>query len=324
MKFLIVGFGSIGRRHFRNLLELGEKDILFLRSGKSTLEDDELKDFLVETDPKAALAHQPDGVIIANPSSFHLDLAIPAAKQGCHLMIEKPLSNTMERVDDLKRLVKENGTRVLMGFQFRYHPNLIKIKGLLESGVIGRPLSVRSHWGEYLPDWHPWEDYRQSYAAREELGGGVLLTLCHNFDYLHWLFGPMTIHSALLGHDGLDIPVEDTAEVSMTFKDGLIGSLHLNFTQRPPSHLLEIVGSGGTIKWDYHQNLVTVHTVGDNGQLLEDNYPAPDGFERNDLFLKEMEHFLGIINGREESHCSLDDGIIALEYSLRAKELGAR
>ena len=177
MKFLIVGFGSIGRRHFENLLSLGERDILFLRTYKSTLEDEDLSDFQVETDLESALAHKPDAVIIANPSAFHLDAAIPAARQGCHILLEKPISHSIDRVYDFSQIVQETGSRVLMGFQFRYHPNLKKIKELLDDEKIGRILSFRSHWGEYLPNWHPWEDFRLSYAARKDLGGGVLLTL---------------------------------------------------------------------------------------------------------------------------------------------------
>ena len=216
MKFLIVGFGSIGRRHFRNLLTLGEKDILFYRTNNSTLDDKELADYLVETDLESALAHKPDAVIIANPSAYHLDIAIPAARQGCHILLEKPVSHSMQRVKEFSKVVQESGSKVLVGFHFRYHPNLIKVKQLLEEKKIGRVLSFRSHWGEYLPGWHPWEDFRSSYAARKDMGGGVLLTLCHNFDYLRWLLGDAQVHSALLGYNsGLGIEVEDTADVSL-------------------------------------------------------------------------------------------------------------
>jgi len=216
MKFLIVGFGSIGRRHFHNLLSLGEKDIYFYRTHQSTLEDIELADYQVETDLKSALAQEPDAIIIANPSAYHLDVAIPAAQQGCHILLEKPISHSMSRVEEFSKVVQESGSRVLVGFQFRYHPNLLKIKELLENKKIGRVLSFRSHYGEYLPSWHPWEDYRESYAARKDLGGGVLLTLCHNFDYLRWLLGETRVHSSLLGYNsGLGIEVEDTAELSL-------------------------------------------------------------------------------------------------------------
>ena len=325
MKFLIIGYGSIGRRHFRNLLSMGEQDILFYRTHQSTLEDNELADFIVETDLKAALDHKPDAVIIANPSAYHLDAAIPAAREGCHILLEKPISHSMQRVEDFSQLVQKNGVKVLVGFQFRFHPNLLKIKEILEDNKIGRVLSYRSHWGEYLPAWHPWENYRHSYAARKELGGGVLLTLCHNYDYLRWLFGEAQIHSTLLGYNSdLGIEVEDTAEIGLISDDDIIGSLHLNFTQMPVKNILDIVGTKGSIHWDYYKNQVDLYTFNNEGEVKTISYFVPDDFDRNDLFIQEMEHFIDVINGQAEPRCSLDDGIKALELSVQAKVKGAR
>lgn len=323
MKFLIVGYGSIGRRHFQNLLTLGEKDIIFYRTYQSTLENIELADYQVETDLASALAQEPDAVIIANPSAYHLDAAIPAASQGCHILLEKPISHSMSRVEEFSKLVQERGSRVLVGYQFRYHPNLIKIKELLGGQKIGRVLSFRSHWGEYLPGWHPWENYRISYASRKDLGGGVLLTLSHNFDYLRWLFGNGEIQSSILGYSsGLDLDVEDTAEVGMTFAENIIGSLHMNFNQQPPKHILEIVGTKGSINWDFYQNKVEMVVFVENKHQEMMTYTCPDGFDRNDLFLQEMEHFIEIINQDVEPLCSLDDGIKALSYALEAGKRG--
>jgi len=188
MKFLIAGLGSVGRRHLRNLLSLGEKDILLFRTLQSTFPDDELAGLPVETNLNAALAKQPDAVIIANPTALHLQVAIPAANAGCHLLLEKPISHSMEGVDLLESALKQGGGNVLVGFQFRFHPGLIQAKRWLDDGQIGRPLSFRAVYGEYLPSMHPWEDYRQSYSARQDLGGGVLLTLCHPLDYARWLW----------------------------------------------------------------------------------------------------------------------------------------
>ncbi len=143
MKILIAGFGSIGRRHFRNLLALGERDIVFLRSQRSTLPDDEIADFPVETDIQAALAHKPDAVIVSNPTALHLDVAIPAAEAGCHIFLEKPISHSMERVGELQAAVQRGGGQVLVGFQFRFHPGLLLIKQWLagEESPIPTPQS---------------------------------------------------------------------------------------------------------------------------------------------------------------------------------------
>jgi len=307
MKFLIVGFGSIGRRHFRNLLALGERAIVFLRSKRSTLPNDEIADFPVETDLHAALTHQPDAVIIANPTALHLDVAIPAAEQGCNLFIEKPISHSLARVDELQAALTRGGGKTFTAFQYRFHPGLEKIKILLADQVLGRPLSFRVHWGEYLPDWHPWEDYRQGYSARADLGGGVVLTLCHPLDYLRWLFGEVqSLWAFTSTNSGLELDVEDTAEIGLHFGNGLIGSVHLDYVQRPPGHRLEIIGTEGTIRWDNFDGAVEIFNAQESKWQ---RHPVPDDFERNVLFLSEMRHFLKVIRGEVEPLCDLEDGI---------------
>ncbi len=309
MKILIAGYGSIGRRHFRNLLNIGIDEILFYSTQKSTIEKEEISGFIIETDLDKALAHKPDAVIVSNPTSLHLEVAIPAAKAGCHLLIEKPLSHNMEGLDEFRKIINETGKKVLMGFQFRYHPGLKQIKELLSERKIGKPLSVRVHWGEYLPDWHPWENYRDGYSARADLGGGVILTICHPFDYLRWLLGEINSVQAFLGYDG-DlglIEVEDTAEINLKFENGVIGSVHLNYNQRPPVHDLEIIGSEGTIYWNGLDGSLKVF-LAVTGKWNE--YFLDENFKRNDLFLEEMQHFLDIIRTERAPSCSLDDGIM--------------
>jgi len=318
MKFLIAGFGSIGRRHIRNLLALGEEDIIVYRTGRSTLPVDELKGMRVESDFDAALAACPDAVIIANPTSLHLDVAIPAAEAGCHLFLEKPISDDLVRLDELKRALEQSGKQAFVGFQFRFHPGLRKVKSLLGEGAIGKPLSARAHWGEYLRGWHPWEDYRKSYSARSDLGGGVTLTLCHPLDYLRWLMGEVESLWAFTGKlSDLEIEVEDVAEIGMRFAGGALGTVHLNYYQRPPVHRLEIAGTEGTLLWNNDGGAVQLYRAGDERW---DAFPAPDGFERNHLFLAEMRHFIEVIKCNELPLCTLEDGEKALQLALLALE----
>lgn len=314
MKILIAGFGSIGRRHFHNLLALGERDIVFYRTGRSTLPDSELQDFTVETSLDAALAHAPQAVIIANPTALHLDVAIPAAEAGCSLFLEKPVSHTLERIDALQAALRRGGGRAFVGFQYRFHPGLRQVRRLLESGAIGRPLSAQAYWGEYLPGWHPWEDYRQGYSARRELGGGVVLTLCHPLDYLRWLLGEVqTLWGLTARLSELDLDVEDTAEIGLRFQSGLLASVHLDYCRRPPAHRLEIVGSQGVLSWDNASGAVRLIYAGQTDEQL---YPAPPGFERNTMFVEQMRHFLDVAHGRAVPRCTLEDGIAALRLCL--------
>ena len=317
MKFLIAGLGSIGRRHLRNLLSLGERDILLYRTHRSTLPDDELDAFPVETDLQAALAQEPDAVIVSNPTSVHLEVAIPAAEAGCHLLIEKPISHSMDGVEKLSAAVQRSGSQVLVGYQFRFHPGLRKVAGLLEASAIGRPLSVRVHWGEYLPGWHPWEDYRQGYSARSELGGGVILTLSHPLDYLRWLVGEVeSVWAFARQLSDLALDVEDTAEIGLQFADGVTGSVHLDYNQRPSEHYLEIIGTQGALRWDSAAGAVRWQRA-DN---TTEEYPVPPDFERNHLFMGEMRHFIQVAKGETESLCTLGDGIQALRLAEAARE----
>ena len=308
MKFLIAGFGSIGRRHFRNLLALGEKDIVLYRTGRSTLSDaeDELDGFIVETDLEAALAHQPDAVVIANPTAMHMDVALPAAAAGCHIMVEKPVSHDLARVGELQAALDRSGAQMLVGFMFRFHPGLRHIKDWLDAGAIGTPLSARAHWGEYLPDWHPWEDYRRGYAARADLGGGVVRTLSHPLDYLLWLLGDADVTAAATSCQGLDLEVEDCADILLRFERGALGSVHLDYVQRPPAHTLEITGCQGLIRWDFADGAARRFEAG-IGRWEICN--LPEGFDRNALFLAEMRHFMAVARSEVDPVCTLADGV---------------
>lgn len=319
MRFLICGLGSIGRRHLRNLRSLGQEDIVLLRTRTSTLPDDELGGLSVASSISEALARwRPDAVIVSNPTAMHLGVAIPAAQAGCHLLIEKPVSHSMAGIDELRRALESGGGQVLVGFQFRFHPGLQEVKRLLDDGMVGRPVAARVEWGEYLPDWHPWEDYRVGYSARKELGGGVLLTLCHPFDYLRWLLGEVVSVQAVTARSGeLDIDVEDTAEVILSHASGAMSSVHIDYLGRPPHHGLEISGTLGRLGWVNEDGTVRWRAASDAVWQLT---PVTAGFERNTMFLNEMSHFVDVARGRSLPVCSLEDGVWALRIAQAAKD----
>lgn len=317
-KCLIAGFGSVGRRHFKNLRTLGVKDFVLYRTQLGTLDDEAASEQPVTSDLKSALAQRPTMAVIANPTSLHLGTAVSCAEADCHLFIEKPVGDTLDQCGNLRTLVASRGLAAMVGFQFRYHPGLRQLKQLLEEGGIGRIASVEVHWGEYLPDWHPWEDYRRSYSALSDLGGGVILTLCHPFDYLRWLLGEVVEVSAMATNSGcLEISVEDTADVHLRFASGVIGHVHLNYIQRPSVHTLQVIGQCGTLRWDNSDGSVRCYRA--ETQAWKE-YPTPAGFARNDLFVAEMRDFLDCLDASKEPACTLDDGIEALRIALAAKQ----
>jgi len=263
-----------------------------------------------------ALEQRFDAIIICNPTVYHLNFAIPAAKAGCHLYIEKPLSHSMDGVDELLLWVRRNRLKVTVGYQLRFHPNILAIQRWIESERIGELLAVHAEIGEYLPNWHPWEDYRDSYAARRELGGGVVLTQIHEIDYLLWLFGPLQVINAFGGNSGaLEINVEDHAACLMLMGDRCPVFLQMDYLQNPPRRNLKIVGSHGVITWDYHQGSAQLWAHGQIADLSE----VPADWERNDLFMGILKNFLNAVHTSEQCQATLEDGIRSLKVALDIK-----
>ena len=174
-RFLVIGCGSIGKRHIRNLISLGidgVNDIIAFDLDPARREEVEKKLGIATAQTiAAAWASRPEVCLITAPTAFHLTLARQAAERNCHLFIEKPLSHNWAGVEQLMSTVTDNHSITLVGCNLRFHPGLEKIKNLLAENAIGKIIAARVEVGQYLPDWHPWEDYRQSYSARRALGG---------------------------------------------------------------------------------------------------------------------------------------------------------
>ena len=320
MRILIAGLGSVGRRHLRNLVALGERDLILLRTHRSTLPDGDLAGFPVETDLEAALARRPDALVVSNPTSLHLDVAIPAARAGCHLLLEKPVSHTLDRVDELLEAKRATGARILVGFQFRFHPMLRRLRSLLGAGEIGEPRWAQAHYAEYLPGWHPSEDYRRSYSARSDLGGGALLTVCHPFDWLAWLLGPLAVTSARVASlGGFLMDVDDCADVWLSAGKGATATVHVDYYQRPPAQWLSVAGDDGWLRSDFLAGRLQGWSR--RGEVEFDEC-VPAGWERNDMFMSEIEHFLRMCRGEEPPICGLEEGVQTLARLLEARRIG--
>jgi predicted dehydrogenase len=332
MRVLIIGLGAAGQRHAGNLRRLlGDGvELLALRrqGGRSALLDslrpdngvlsEHRLDIRIFDDLGRALDERLDGVVVADPTSMHLATASAALEAGCALLVEKPLSHSWKGVPEFLAAASRSSAPVLVGYQLRFHPLLERVKALVRDGVFGPMISAASTFGEYLPDWHPYEDYRAGYAARRELGGGVLLTQIHDIDYLGWILGwPQKVYS-VGGHlSGLEVDVDDTA-VSLwpCIIDGRPVPVHLqqDYVRRPPVRRLDLVMERGAL----HLDLLAPHLrvwdadarcVIDEG--LED-------YDRNDLFLAEMRHFVACIDGRETPRVPPAEAAKSLAVALAA------
>jgi predicted dehydrogenase len=271
-------------------------------------------------DLETALRDKPDAVLVCNPSSLHMEVALKAARAGCGLFIEKPLSNDEAHLDELIDLVDKRHLVALVGYQMRFHPCLLRLRVLLAQEAVGRIVAVHVEVGEYLPGWHTYEDYRQMYASRADLGGGVILSQIHELDYVYWLFGLPRRVFALGGHlSSLEIDVEDVASTLFECEvDGRAVPVHVHqdYLQRPPVRGCKVIGDAGKIIVDLQDLSVTVFDA--QGSLAETSDFA--GFQRNELFLREAEHFVACLKGEETPEATVRDGAQTLRMALAAKE----
>ena len=333
MRILFCGLGGIGQRHLRNLRSiLGDQlevHAYRVRRQKIKLLDDlsvadnsdlELDyGIVVHTDLDHALSVKPDLVMICNPSGLHIPIALSAAKAGCHIFMEKPVSNSIDGLEELESILKEKGLFCYVGYNFRFHPALLKIKSLINEGFFGNIIGVQAEVGEYLPGWHKYEDYREMYAARADQGGGVVLSQIHEMDLICWFFGmPETITSCGGKLSNLEVDVEDTAFSLMKVR-GEINcfpiSLQQDFIQRPPSRVFKVVGDRGIAKVNLIETQLEVFNA--EGSCIE-CLTFPD-FKRNDMFMSQAKHLLDCVQGVAEPLVNLNDGIQSLHLALAAK-----
>jgi predicted dehydrogenase len=335
MKFLVVGLGGIGQRHTRNLRSLlGDRcEIIAYRVRRDSpiLTDTlqvEAREGLEERYGirsfdrlDQALAERPDAALICNPTSLHMDVALKAARAGCHLLIEKPISHSLQGIDELEAIVNTQNLVCMIAYQLRFHPCLTASHRLLREGAIGRAIACRAMIGEYLPGWHRYEDYRSMYASKRALGGGVILSQIHELDMLYWFFGRPRHIVSMGGHlSNLEIDVEDVASTLLSY-DGMVAHLHQDYVQQPPVRQVEIIGSAGKMSIDLRA--LSVEAYGGAGESIASHSFA--GFERNKLFVDELESFINAIKTCSAVPVNLSAGRESLEMALairRSMETG--
>lgn len=322
-RVLLAGAGGMGRRHLRNLLALGVEDVALLRSQPEPLE--ELPDLPVFTDTERALATAPDLAVLATPAPVRLEMALAAARVGCHLFLEKPVAAGRDGLRELEAEVERRHLVAAVGYDLRLEPGLQRVRDLLEAGKLGAPLALQAQVGQYLPDWRPTRDYRRGITARRELGGGVILELSHELDYARWLLGPVEAVSCLTARVGpLEMNAENLATIQLRFADGALGSIHLDCLQRTPSRTCRIICENGTVLWDHNARSVRWFEAGGAGGRSAsddgwDRFEYPD-HRREERFLEEMRRTLAALSGAGGPPAGLVDGRRALELALAAHE----
>ena len=258
MKIAVIGYGSIGKRHVRNLLNI--KNIEIIICTKQKIKKPNMKKIKIVKSMLECIEQKPDIGIIANETSKHVKAANELVKQGADIFIEKPLSNSTKDLKLLKKTIEKQNIISQMGCNFRFHPCIIKMKEIVEKDQIGKIIAVNAESGSYLPDWHPYEDYTKGYAARDDLGGGIVLTCIHEIDYLYWILGDVREVFSVTGKfSKLKVTSDDMSAIILKFKNNVIGELHLDYFQRPNFKSCKIRGEKGVIYWDSNHNEVKIH-----------------------------------------------------------------
>lgn len=266
----------------------------------------------------SALKEKPDFAIISNETSYHLLIIKKLLKSKIHFFVEKPLDSSLNNISNILKSVNTNKIITQVGCNLRFHPFLKEIKKTLKKNELGRIISVRSENGSYLPDWHLDEDYENSYAARKDLGGGVVLTCIHELDYLFWLFGKISSTSSFVTRKSdLRIDSEDLALILLNFDNGVLGEVHLDFFQRPSSRNLKIIGTKGTLYCDLNSNKIILYN---SKNKKWNTIFSLKNYNNNKMYVDELNHFIKCVKSKNQTINPIGDGVEILKVALAIKE----
>ena len=314
---LIVGIGSIGRRHARLFksagIEVAAADVM-----QDRLDQAHREIGLVDTGTnyRAMLAKRHyDAVLVTVPGALHTPVAQAAADAGSHLFIEKPVSDRQDGLDQLQRTVTERRLTAYAAYCYRFAPASERMKEVVDSGKLGRVLCVRLQISSYMPDWHPYEDYRNYYVSKLALGGGARLDASHGVDLLRWMFGDVKSVYALVDKiSDLEMDADDYTAMVMRFKNGIVVEAHMDMLGRSPRIDAEVVGSEGTLLWDRISGKVEFYEAATRKWSIDDF--GPDSFVT--CYERQVQHFINCVRTGREPRTTLSDSRRTLDVLIAA------
>lgn len=314
-RILIVGFGSIGRRHVRIIKKLfPDIFITVLRHKDCDPKDSEIIDFHnCTTSIDKAISLKPQAAIIANPATKHLEFAKQLAQKRIHLLIEKPIAASSQGIKEFINLCIEKKIVLMTGYNLRFLPSLIDFRKQIKLNKIGNLYSIRTEVGQYLPNWRTDSDYRKTVSSQKDLGGGVLLELSHEIDYLSWIFGPIKwVKSNVSRQSELEINVEDTANIILGFESSLngelIATLNMDFIRHDTVRQCVVIGEKGTLRWDGISG--EVQYFPENGKEWEVLFSSMP--EKDFTYIEEIKHFFFSIERKSSPLVSGEEGLNAV------------
>ncbi|MGH7139074.1 MAG: Gfo/Idh/MocA family protein [Pirellulales bacterium] len=309
----IVGYGSIGRRHCENLKRMGVgRRVVVRRRDAVNPAFKPAADTLVVHSVQESIQAGIDLAIVCNPTSMHVATAREYLAAGMPVLIEKPLSAGVAEAERLVEQAERNGIPAGMAYCLRYHPAYELAFQYASQGELGEVRHVRAWFESYLPDWHPWEDFRRSYAARADLGGGVLPTLDHEIDFVAWCFGPPKSVSGFASRSGeLDADIDDTATVGMEY-GSYVAEIELSMVQRTRRRGFEFIGSNGRLVFSWEQN--GLRSVSCDGAAAETLWHQPD-FDANQMYLAMLDDALSALTAGRPLPVPLRAGLQTLRVA---------
>lgn len=307
----IIGLGNISARHRRNIRLRFPRATIIATAARTTsrslqppIEDVDILTLSVDE----LLQQQPQCVIVASPASLHYDHAKVCIEAGVPVLIEKPLSATLEDSIALSQLTERAQSQVAVGYCLRFLPSAEVVKNVLTQQRLGTIYNVTIEVGQYLPHWRPNIDYQHSVSAQKKLGGGALLELSHELDLAQWLLGPLTLQHAILRSAAeLETDVEDCADLMLLAANQAVTHIHLDFLQRIPQRKWRIIGSLGTLEWDLIRNEVTLKSE----SAAEVLYSAPD-WDKNQMYLLQFEEFMMPKSTDQKKIASVNEALISM------------
>lgn len=320
MRFLIVGLGSIGERHLKNLFSIGESDIIGVEIDKNR-RNYIRKEYKIDVfqNLEDALNQKPDACFICTPPVLHIPIALEAAKAGCNLFIEKPLAHDIS--DDLTKLegiIEKKNLTCMVGYNQRFNKGILRLKEISENKVFGNIVYIRAEVGQDLPSWRPWQDYRRSYTAKKEMGGGIILESSHEIDYTLWLIDD-TVRSVKSYYNklsNLDVGAEDIAEVLIIFQNAY-ASIHMNMIERNYNRYCKIISDSGNWAIYNFRDRELVYSI--NGDSFKEVY---EDYDMNQTYLDEIKHFISCIKSNSTPVSHLKTAKETLKVCLMAKHGG--
>lgn len=313
IKLLVVGVGSIGERHLRCFANTGRVEVSFCETNEQKRHEVAQRYGVARhfSSLEDGLGQLPDAVVIATPAHMHIPMATKVVMQGCHVLIEKPLSTTIDGVEKFMSVVAGKKVVVSVAYVYRMHPALSQMREALRSGRFGKPLQVVAVSGQNFPFYRP--AYRETYYTRHDSGGGAIQdALTHVVNAVEWIIGPVDRLVADASHMALTgVSVEDTVNV-ITRHGDILGSFTLNQHQAPNENTITVVCEKGTVRFEYHEH--RWRWLIEPGNAWHDESAGP--LERDTLFVRQADHFLDEIKGIKKQVSPLSDAIQTLRVNL--------